>query len=280
MAERTRPAPFDYLDYRGFLRDYYIAEKQAHGLSYRTFAKLAGIKSPNYLKLVIDGDRNLSSEMAARFAEAIELEGDEREFFLELVKFGQAKSERDRNASYARITGFQRYQEAQPLEVAQAAYHSQWYLPAVRELASAKGFRNDPAWIASHLIPEITPEQAASAVRALLDLGLLRRDGDHLVQGSGLVSTGPETRRLHIVNYHRAMMQQASESMDTIPPEDRDISALTLCVSDDGLRRMKERIQRFRRELLELSVLEDAPRQVVQINFQLFPVSKVCEDEE
>lgn len=280
MADKTRPAAFDYLDYRGFLRDYYIAEKESSGLSYRTFSKRAGIKSPNYLKLVIDGDRNLSSEMAIRFADAMRLSGDEREFFLELVRFGQSRTARDRNASYARITGFQRYQEAQPLEVAQAAYHSHWYLPAVRELASAKGFRNDPAWIATHLIPPITPEQAEGAVRVLVELGLLERDGDRLIQGSGLVSTGSETQRLHVVNYHRAMMQQASDSMDTIPPEQRDISALTLCVGDDGLRRMKERIQRFRRELLELSVLEDAPRQVVQINFQLFPVSKVCEDDE
>ena len=62
--------------------------------------------------------------------------------------------------------------------------------------------------------------------------------------------------------------------------EDRDISSLTLCVGDDGLRRIKERVQRFRRELLELSVLETAPRQVIQVNFQLFPVSTLCEDGE
>jgi hypothetical protein len=41
------------------------------------------------------------------------------------------------------------------------------------------------------------------------------------------------------------------------------------------LRRLKERVQSFRRELLELSGLESEPSQVVQLNFQLFPLSRV-----
>jgi hypothetical protein len=36
----------------------------------------------------------------------------------------------------------------------------------------------------------------------------------------------------------------------------------------------KERIQRVRRELLELSALDKNPEQVIQINFQLFPLSR------
>jgi len=59
-----------------------------------------------------------------------------------------------------------------------------------------------------------------------------------------------------------------------VPAQDRDISSLTLCLSRGGLRAFKERIQRVRRELLELSALETDPEQVVQINFQLFPLSR------
>ncbi|NIS32044.1 MAG: TIGR02147 family protein, partial [Actinobacteria bacterium] len=77
----------------------------------------------------------------------------------------------------------------------------------------------------------------------------------------------------HIGNYHRGMMERAAEAIDLVPAADRDISSLTLCLGEDGLRRVKERIQRFRRELLELSELEDDPRQVTQINLQLFPLT-------
>ena len=40
-----------------------------------------------------------------------------------------------------------------------------------------------------------------------------------------------------------------------------------------GLAEVKERIRKFRRELLNYSVDQDDPEQVVQINFQLFPLT-------
>ena len=266
---------FSYLDYRAFLRDHYLDRKERRGLSYRGFSKRAGLKSPNYLKLVIDGDRNLTEPMAKRFAKACGLEGDAAAYFEDLVAFNQAKSTRERNARYAKLTGHRKYRIEHRLEMAHAAYHSTWYLPAVRELAARRDFRADPEWISRTLVPEISRAQADKALATLLELGLLARDDDgNVVQGDPIVSTGPEFHALHIANYHRAMMQQASESIDRLTSAERDISSLTLCLGEDGLRNLKLRLQRFRRELLELSSLEDDPSQVVQLNLQLFPLSK------
>ena len=125
------------------------------------------------------------------------------------------------------------------------------------------------------MIPNITPLQAERALETLIELGLLVKDaGGRLVQADALLSTGAETRGLHIAAFHRAMTQRAIESIDLVTAQDRDISSLTLCLSRGGLRAFKERIQRVRRELLELSALETEPEQVVQINFQLFPLSR------
>jgi uncharacterized protein (TIGR02147 family) len=69
------------------------------------------------------------------------------------------------------------------------------------------------------------------------------------------------------------MMQRAAESIDLFPSAERDISSVTLCMGSDGIRRLKSRIQRFRRELIELEAIEDDRRRVIQINFQLFPLT-------
>ena len=267
---------FAYLDYRAYLRDYYNARKAAgRGFSYRSFSRRAGLKSPNYLKLVVDGERNLSDEMAERFAQACGLKDDEVRYFVDLVAFGQATTLSERNQHYARLTGFQRYRNAHRLDLAHAAYYSAWYMPAIRELAMRADFRADPNWIAAQLLPPIAPSEAARALETLLELGLLVREANGDVhQADALLSTGPETRGLHIASYHRAMMQRAMESIDLVPAHERDISSLTLCLGDAGLRAFKERVQRFRKELLELSALETKPEQVVQINFQLFPLSR------
>jgi uncharacterized protein (TIGR02147 family) len=266
---------FAYLDFRAFLRDYYNARKaSARGFSYRSFSRRAGLKSPNYLKLVVDGERNLSADMAARFATACGLKGDEARYFVDLVAFGQSATLAERNLHYARLTGFQRYRNAHKLDLAHAAYYSAWYMPAIRELAARADFRGEPAWISAQLMPPISQSEAARALDTLLELGLLVREQDGtLRQADALLSTGPETRGLHIASYHRTMMQCAMDAIDLVPPHQRDISSLTLCLGETGLRAFKERIQRFRKELLELSALEQDPEQVVQINFQLFPLS-------
>jgi uncharacterized protein (TIGR02147 family) len=265
---------FRFHDYRAFLGAYYD-EKKPKGFSYRAFARAAGLGAPNYLQLVIQGRRNLTPEMAQRFAETCGLGAEAVRYFVTLVAFNQASDVEERNLRYRQLSGFRRYRRAQKLELCEASYHSSGYLPAIRELVLSPAFREDPEWIAGALSPPIKPAEARQALETLLELGLLERAPDgKLRQATRIVSTGPETTGMHITNYHAEMMQRATAAMTQVPARDRDISSLTLCLGTDGLSRLKQRIQAFRRELLELAEAESEPGQVVQINFQLFPLTR------
>ncbi len=276
MYRRVGRDVFTYLDYRAFLRDFYVERKtQTRNFSYRAFSSKAQLGSPNYLKLVMDGRRNLSTEMAERFATACGMRGEAARYFCSLVSFNQSKSSEDRSRHYAKLLAFRRYREAHRLDVAHAEYHSRWYLPAVRELAGLEGFQDDPGWIANTLVPAITPGEAKEALEILEELGLLVRDGEGaLRRRDAVVSTGPEMRRLHIARYHRTMLQRAADSIDLFPSEERDISAVTLLLRKSALGRLKARLQELRRELLETSEEEDDPDIVVQVNLQMFPLSR------
>ena len=130
------------------------------------------------------------------------------------------------------------------------------------------------------MLPAIKPAEARTALRTLLDIGLLEAGADGSVaQSTPLVSTGPEMHALHIAEYHRAMMARAAASIDLVASERRDISAVTLLVSGSGVRRVKQKIQRFRRELLRLALEESDATQVIQVNFQLFPLSAAPDEE-
>ncbi|MBN2192056.1 MAG: TIGR02147 family protein [Polyangiaceae bacterium] len=126
----------EYLDYRACLRDHY-AERKAneYGFSHRSFSKRAGLRSSNYLKLVMDGERNLTPEMAHQFATACGLQGTALDFFCELVAYGQAENAVERIRCHERLARYKQYRAIHKLDVAQSAYHSTWYLPAIRELA-------------------------------------------------------------------------------------------------------------------------------------------------
>jgi uncharacterized protein (TIGR02147 family) len=272
---------FEYLDYREFLRAFYQAKKATeYGFSYRAFSRRAGLRSTNYLKLVMDGERNLTPEMANQFARGCGLEQQAADYFCELVAFNQTQNTAERNRCYERLSRFKQYRTIHRLDAAQAAYHSTWYIPAIRELVARSDFSEDPKWIARTLQPRITAEEAERALGTLSSLGLLTRDeAGRLRQSQPLVTTGAGPLGHHVVNYHRAMLERAAEALDSVPRDEREISSVTLCVSQDVMLDLKERIREFRRELLQVAELGGAPERVVQINFQLFPLSEKQEND-
>jgi uncharacterized protein (TIGR02147 family) len=280
VVQRPVVAIFQYLDYRALLRDLY-ADRKAYqrGFSHRSFARRAGLRSSNYLQLVMTGQRNLSAEMATRFADAFSLERDEAGFFCDLVAFNLAKTAAERARSYERLTRFRRYREVHKLDADQGRYYKHWYLPAIRELVSCKAFREDPRWIAAQLTPRITPAAARAALKSLLALGLLERDASgNLRQIDRLLTTGPGPLGHQVVSYHRAMLERASEAIERVPRTEREISSLTLCTSQSMLLELKQRIVAFKAELLQLAEQHGPAERVVQINFQLFPLSRRVEE--
>ncbi|RPI59951.1 MAG: TIGR02147 family protein, partial [Lysobacterales bacterium] len=86
MATRAAVDVFAYRDYRAFLRAYYDRRKaEKSGFSHAEFSQRIGLRSPNYLKLVMDGARNLTSDLAVRFAEGCGLRDDPLRYFCALV---------------------------------------------------------------------------------------------------------------------------------------------------------------------------------------------------
>ncbi|MCB9677998.1 MAG: TIGR02147 family protein [Alphaproteobacteria bacterium] len=267
---------FRYLDVRRFLSDYYDARKsEGRGFSYRAFSRRVGLRSPNHLKRVIDGGRPLTAPMAVKYAEAIGLDGDAHAYFIDLAAFSRVHTTDERNAAYARLVRYRKTRDAHRLDLDSARYHGTWYLPAIRELVSVPDFQEDPGWVARSLVPQIGRAEAAQALSLLLELGLVERGEDGaLRQTDAVITTGPETRGLHIANFHRTMMERAADSIDLVDRAERDISSLTFSCTEDALVEVKRRLVEFRRELIALLSECEAPDRVVQLNFQLFPLSR------
>jgi uncharacterized protein (TIGR02147 family) len=275
VSRRAAIDVFAYRDYRQFLRAYYEAGKAGgQAVSLRAFSKRAGLRSPNYLKLVMDGTRNLTQPMAARFAEASGLRAEAAEYFCELVAFNQAKTAAERSRAYERLRRFPRYRKVHKLDAAQEAYHSSWYLPAIRELIAHKDFEEDPRWIAKQLLPAISPREAERVIATLLELGLIERDpAGRLVQHEPLVETPDGPLGHHVVSYHRSMLERAAAALDVVPRAEREIAALTLCLSAAQMDELKSRLERFREELLQLYTAGPDASRIVQVNLQMFPLS-------
>lgn len=272
----TLPSVFAYLDYRQFLKDHFAASKALKPqYSFRFFARRAGLSSSNFLKLVMDGKRNLGPPTVDKFVKALKLDAEEATFFADLVALDQAQSVADKNRAFERVAANRRFRAARRLEGPLFKYLSHWYYPAVRELAGRADFVEDPRWIAKQLMPPITTQQARAAVGTLTELGLLVADASgRLVRGDTSLTTGHEVRSIVIPAYHRQMIERAADSLERVAPEERDVSALTMCIKCSSLADLKQRVHRFREEMLERSDSEEGPQQVYQLCIQLFPLSR------
>lgn len=269
------PNIYGYVNYRDYLRDYYEAGKEhSQAISYRYLARKAGFSSPNFFKLVIDGERNVGPESIDKIADALGLEEDERRFFANLVAFGQAEDVDERNAAFERIAARRRFQRARRIDRSMFEYLSHWYYPAIRELAAHPDFRDDPAWIAERLTPKVDEEAIAEALELLFEMGLLVREDDGgILRGDPSLTTGHEVGSLAIGNFHRQMLERAAESIETFDSSERDVSALTVCIAPKLADELKERIQNFRETLLHLCDESERSMTVYQINMQLFPLT-------
>lgn len=269
------PDVFRFHDHRAFLRAFYALNKTAeYGFSLRAFSKRAQLRSSNYLKLVMDGQRNLTQDMAPRFADACCLRGQAAEYFCALVAFNQAKRPKDRDRAYARLSRFKRYRAVHRLDREQEAYHAHWYIPAIRELIASREFRDDPRWIAQRMMPSISVREAEQALNVLVTLGMIARDDQgRLQQVDALVQTPEGPLGHHIQRFHRSMMEHAIEAIHRVPARDREIESITLCLSQARMQDLKARLESFCEEVLQEYQAEPDSARVVQLNLQMFPLT-------
>jgi uncharacterized protein (TIGR02147 family) len=128
-------------------------------------------------------------------------------------------------------------------------------------------------------MPPISPTQARRAVKVLCELGMLERDAEgNLTQTDPLVETPVKPLGHHVVKFHRTMMKHASDALDHVPREQREIASLTLCISEQHMSELKAELVELRQSLLQRYQSNGDAERVVQVNFQMFPLSRNRKD--
>lgn len=268
---------YHYTDYRRYLKDRYQEAKAGNpAFSFRYFSQHAGFSSPNFLKLVMDGKRNLSSDSIHKFAGAFKMSAREQRFFELLVLYNQATEPRQRQHYYQQLLEFPGYRQVHQLEQEQYAYLSHWYYPAIVELVTMPDFSEDTHWICEKLQHKISPKEARDAIDSLLSIGLLKCSADgKLEQTHKSVTTGEEARSLAAYSFHEQILEQAKESVPIQSPEEREFAAITMAINESQLAGLKELLRDFRKLVMNFLGKETgSPTAVYQFSAQLFALTK------
>lgn len=278
-SERSvRPVIFDYLDFREYLRDLAAYLKAAEGFRLETFAKKAGLKSPGFLKMIVDGVRRMTPETTKGFARAFGLTGKERLFFLELVTYGQSEDPDEKKKAHERLIKLTPRSATYASEKKYDRYFSAPHYVTIREMVMLPDFIEDDWWIAKRCFPKISPDEARKAVAMLLELGLLRRNADGKLEQAGeFIKTEDAVREsVAIYHYHEAALDRARKALGVFPQEERSYYALTLPLTKELFREIEKEFYEFR-DRMAAKVEQSAPKgfsDVYQIGFHMFPVTK------
>jgi uncharacterized protein (TIGR02147 family) len=278
-VEKAAPDPiapdiFLFHDYRAYLKALFEYNKSlSRRFSHRYIVTRAGFKSPNVLKNVIDGRRNLTFGAAEAFAKAFKMEGNSKRYFLALVQYNQGRTVTERERALQEMIDLRSLQNPARLSERQYEVFSKWWHLAIREIVSLPDFKYSPDWIASVLAPPISPVQAAESLALLQGLNLIVQQRDRAwTQADKTLATDTRVRSGLIKKFHREMIRLGAESIARFPAEQREVSATTLRLSGADLETVKVWLREFRLKLLGLAAQSAGADQVYQLNFQFFPL--------
>lgn len=268
------PSVFEYTDYRHFLRDLYLSKKESRsGYSYRRFAADLGFSASNHIHLIISGKRHLSQDGVDKLKHYLRWSAQQKKFFEHLLFLARAETTDAKvrhQIELDKILGKRR----KMVHPDQYLYFSTWYIPVLRELFALKTFTPTLTWMMQTVTPAINKSQIKDGLDVLKRLGMIVKDGTRFRQSAAYIATLPELTSDMVHHYHKALLKLSMRALNG-PADERDISLMTISLSKTQFAWLKQRMADFRSEIeQELQTSDELPTQVVQLNLQLFPVTR------
>lgn len=270
------PQVAQYLNYREFLRDFFEAKKASNpSYSFRVFAQKADLGSSGHLKMVIDGQRNITQDTLPKYVKALDLKSKkDRKLFELLVKYNQCKDPIQKVDFFNEVMTEKNKKGLSQLEKHQFQFISSWYHIVIYVMVDFPDFKRDPEWIYSRLRVKISKAQIEAALEDLVQLGLIEEEDGGWRQTKGAITVPDDIKSTAIPKYHDSMLSIAKEALMNLPADEREFNGVTLPIRRSALPYIKERIREFRKEMNEYASNVEDPNEVYQLNIQLLPMTK------
>ena len=269
----------EYTDYRKFIQDYYDERKRSSAFTWRDFARDAGFSSAVYLKYVCEGKKNLSVGAAGSVASAMGLAGYEQTYFVLMVSYAHAKSDKAKRAAFEERCALARAHKVRVLGKEEFDYFKSWKNPVLRELAPHMPGAK-PLEIARACKQKISAAEVSETLDFLVRAKLLKKDrsGNYRQTDKSISMGSVDAVPVAARDMQRQMGEFAVKALD-LPLSERDMSGLTLGLTRRAYERIKKELADCRRRIVAIAAEDDETEQVYRLNLQLFPMSERLDKE-
>lgn len=281
MKKIRRPCVnlFQYSDHHTYLSDSLNALRSLNSkLSYQKLMDELQLTSKSQIFRLLKAEPFvLSKELVYRLSAYLGHSPREAEYFHLLVAFGEAESESDRLFFFEQLKKVSRPIPKARFSGTDFEYFSEWYYPVVRELVTHPKVTLDT--IGKSIYPPLTEEQVQNAIAVLEHLGMIHKEGTQYVQKQSAIVPDPEFRSLVIRSFQIRHMKIAEEALKYSNIQQQHLGAITFGINKEGEQRIRNKISEFISDVISIaSQYENNYDHVMQLNLQLFPVSKVIKE--
>ena len=223
---------------------------------------------PNYLKLIVDGKRNLTSANIFQIGQAMALSFDDHRYFESLVLYCQSKSEKESNFHRLKLTEMRKVRAKSTSRMPFSRILSEWYsLPLLVALdGKSDRFKHEKI----SMMIGISVVDVKLGITQLLKEGLPENaEGIYRLTHRHSVFHDPKLSNLRQKTFLEAQLMQSVEAFRTKYESGAKFSANTFTISPKRFNYFFSRIQAFCDSLVEEGD-KDSPDEIVQLNFQFF----------
>ncbi|NQY99407.1 MAG: TIGR02147 family protein [Bdellovibrionales bacterium] len=280
-----KPVLSTYTDYRRYLHDFYNFKRiqtsqSVRPYAYADFAAAANIKSPNYLKLIIDGRRNLSAQMMTKFSKALGHSKAEANEFAALVKYSQAKTPAERNQHLKVLADIRVEKQIKEGQLLSTDYEKvpSWVTWVLHAMTDQKNVKFDVESLRNIMRNKASEEEIKTSLNGLVERGEVQIAEDGSAQKAREVMSGRENVPVELIRKLQAeLIYLGLESLFQDRPQDREFGAMTASLTEDEFDQLKFELRQLRKKWSKnFSVNRHQAKgdRVFQLNIQLFPITK------
>jgi uncharacterized protein (TIGR02147 family) len=203
-------------------------------------------------------------------ADALQLKGRERRYFILLARRDSVKSQAEKWEIENEMLKLKGKTGESQLSLIQFRLLSEWYYSVLYvAVGMAEGEFVLDKW-ANRFAGRVSRAKLEEALQDLVALELIEKIGSGYRQRLGPIATGSDHKQAAAYRYHRQMLAMAEKALE-LPSNAREFSGLTISLSKKKLGEVKQRVRSFMSELNEFCRSLRTKRAFINLTYSYFP---------
>lgn len=273
----TKPVLFNYISATSYLYDLMLFRKRENpGFTYESWARELGFKSRSFMTMILNKERNITSQFIEVFTTTMNFSADEKTYFSLLVQYNQADSETEKSHYLDRLLEWQG-QQKDAVEIKNYnEFLKTTFLPKLLVLLSFKDLDCSAEGLALFLNEDLRFIQSSLGQLQSMQLAAPNQTGQWVsFKKSFKVPKNFGSEALE--KYHNQSLQEAISAQKT-PATQRRFRSLLLPLSENDYQNLLTDIESLITKSLAKYDSETLDQKsLYKLNLNVFPLTKKYE---